>query len=184
MMASSDWIDFALGLPLSDPPGTRFAYCSPGFHLLSAAIAKATGAPASDLAARLLFEPLGIVLGDWPIGPSGHNHGWGDLRLHPLDLAKIGFLFLHDGRWDKTRILPEGWVKKATHSRGPTGLGADGYGLGWWVPSGDLEGAIEARGPRRAENCCHPQSRCGGGHDGRRLRTGGDRALPDRSDQG
>jgi CubicO group peptidase (beta-lactamase class C family) len=146
MMASSDWIDFALGLPLTNPPGTRFAYCSPGFHLLSAAITEATGEPARDLATRLLFGPLGIVPGDWPTGPSGHNHGWGDLRLHPLDLAKIGFLFLHDGRWDKKRILPEGWVEDTTRSRGPTGLGTDSYGLGWWVPSGDLEGAYEARG--------------------------------------
>ena len=107
MMASSDWIDFALSLPLADPPGTRFAYCSPGFHLLSAAITEATGATARDLATRLLFGPLGIVPGDWPIGPSGYNHGWGDLRLRPLDLAKIGFLFLHDGHWDKKRILPK-----------------------------------------------------------------------------
>jgi hypothetical protein len=148
MMASEDWVAFTLNLPLSDPPGQRFAYCSPGMHLLSAMLTVTSSESAGTYARRKLFDPLGIIPGDWPIDPSGNNHGWGDLRLLPYDMAKIGLLFLHDGVWDGNRVLPQGWVKKATRSYGPVSAGknADGYGLGWWVPSGPLAGAFEARG--------------------------------------
>jgi CubicO group peptidase (beta-lactamase class C family) len=146
MMRSSDWVDFTLDLPMSDPPGQRFAYCSPGMHLLSAAITELTGESEADFAARGLFAPLGIVPGDWPRDRAGFNHGWGDLRLRPRDMAKLGLLMLHDGVWDGRRLLPAGWVANATRSRGPADAGGDGYGLGWWVSSGGLAGAFEARG--------------------------------------
>lgn len=146
MTRSSDWVGFTLDLPMSDPPGQRFAYCSPGMHLLSAAITELTGESAADFAAHGLFAPMGIVPGDWPRDRAGLSHGWGDLRLHPRDMAKIGLLMLHDGEWNGRRLLPVGWVTTATRSRGAVGTGGDGYGLGWWISSGELAGAFEARG--------------------------------------
>lgn len=146
MMQSPDWIQFTLDLPRADSPGRRFAYCSPGMHLLSAAITARAGQSEAAFAERGLFGPLGIEPGDWPADPAGYNHGWGDLRLHPRDMAKIGLLFLHDGVWDGERILPERFVTDAIHSRGETTPGGEGYGLGWWLPTGDLKGVFEARG--------------------------------------
>jgi CubicO group peptidase (beta-lactamase class C family) len=146
MTRSSDWVGFTLDLPMSDPPGQRSAYCSPGMHLLSAAITELTGESEAEFAAHGLFAPLGIVPGDWPRDRAGLSHGWGDLRLRPRDMAKIGLLMLHDGVWNGRRLLPAGWVTKATQSRGPVGAGGDGYGLGWWVLSGEPAGAFEARG--------------------------------------
>jgi hypothetical protein len=146
MMRSPDWVGFALALPMSDPPGRRFAYCSPGMHLLSAAITELTGEGEADFAAHALFAPMGIVAGDWPHDPAGRSHGWGDLRLRPHDMAKLGLLMLHDGVWNGQRLLPAGWVAAATRSPGAAGAGGDGYGLGWWVSSGELAGAFEARG--------------------------------------
>jgi CubicO group peptidase (beta-lactamase class C family) len=53
------------------------------------------------------------------------------------DFAKLGLLYLRDGRWDGRRVLPEGWVDFA---RAP-GPGSNGnlYGAGWWIepPAGD-----------------------------------------------
>lgn len=146
MMQSPDWVGFTLDLPVSDPPGRRFAYCSPGMHLLSAAIAELTSGSEAQFAARALFAPMGIVPGDWPRDRTGLNHGWADLRLRPHDMAKLGLLMLHDGVWNGQRLLPRGWVARATRSLGPAGAGGDGYGLGWWVSSGELAGAFEGRG--------------------------------------
>jgi len=146
MMHSPDWVGFTLALPMSAPPGRRFAYCSPGTHLLSAAITELTGESQADFAAHGLFAPMGIVPGDWPRDPAGRSHGWGDLRLRPHDMAKLGLLMLHDGVWNGQRLLPAGWVAAATRSRGAVGAGGDGYGLGWWVLSGELAGAFAARG--------------------------------------
>jgi CubicO group peptidase (beta-lactamase class C family) len=72
---------------MSDSPGQRFAYCSPGMHLLSAAITELTGESAADFAAHEIFAPMGVVPGNWPRDRAGLSHGWGDLRLHPRDMA-------------------------------------------------------------------------------------------------
>jgi CubicO group peptidase (beta-lactamase class C family) len=146
MMQSPDWIGFTFDLPILDPPGQRFAYCSPGMHLLSAAITELMAESEAIFAARVLFAPLGIVAGAWPRDSAGFNYGWGDLRLRPRDMAKLGLLMLHDGVWNGQRLFPAGWVAAATRSRGPAGAGGDGYGLGWWVSGGELAGAFEARG--------------------------------------
>lgn len=146
MMQRPDWVDFTLDLPMSHAPGRRFAYCSPGMHLLSAAITELTDKSEADFAAAAIFAPMGIAAWDWPSDPAGLSHGWGDLRLRPRDMAKIGLLMLHDGVWDGRRLLPAGWAATAARSRGRTSVGGDGYGLGWWIPSRELHGVFEARG--------------------------------------
>ncbi len=97
MRASADWIGFMLHRAMVAGPATKWEYCSGGMHLLSGVIAKATGQSALNFARASLFEPLGISEAIWPADPQGVNFGWGDLRLRPLDMAKIGLLYLHGG---------------------------------------------------------------------------------------
>ncbi len=134
MMQSSDWVRFMLDLPMREEPGTRYEYCSSGMHLLSAVVARATGTSTLDFARRELFEPLGIVHLAWPLDPQGIAHGWGDLHLEPRDMAKIGYLWLHGGRWEDRQIVPAGFMSAATavHSHPGFGPGQE-YGYGFWV---------------------------------------------------
>ena len=60
MRNSPDWVAYALHLTTIAEPGTRFGYCSPNFHLLSAAIATTTKLTTLDYARGRLFGPLGI----------------------------------------------------------------------------------------------------------------------------
>jgi CubicO group peptidase (beta-lactamase class C family) len=51
------------------------------------------------------------------------------------DFARFGLLYLRDGAWDGSRILPEGWVDFA---RTPApGSDANIYGAGFWVAPAD-----------------------------------------------
>lgn len=145
MRQSDDWVRFSLDLPVVAEPGRSFAYCSSGMHLLSAILTARTGLNASDFAAARLFAPLGIARWAWPADPDGNSHGWGDLRLLPRDMAKIGFLYLHGGIWDERRLLPAEWVGRAS-TRQAGGEGGRGYGYGWWVLSGQRDGLYEAEG--------------------------------------
>jgi CubicO group peptidase (beta-lactamase class C family) len=131
MRASADWVQAALDRQMVREPGTSFCYDSPGMHLLSAILQKATGMTALDFARQNLFAPLGIREVFWQSDPQGYNHGWGDLFLKPRDAAKIGYLWRNGGVWEGKQIVSASWVKDSVtaHSFG----GMDDYGYGWWV---------------------------------------------------
>ncbi len=147
MLGTPNWTQFTLALPMRSTPGAAFTYCSPGMHLLSGIVTRASGVSTRALAEAHLFHPLGIDRFEWPADdPQRLNNGWGDLRLHPRDLAKLGLLFLQGGQWDGKQIVSRDWVRAATRRRIDVPGGHDGYGYGWWIPGGEYPGLFEARG--------------------------------------
>jgi CubicO group peptidase (beta-lactamase class C family) len=145
MRRRNDWAQFALDLPMTSEPGTRFLYCNANCHLLSALLTRVTGTNALAFARRELFEPLGIRDTAWPADPQGNNFGWGDLQLHPRDMARLGQLCLERGRWAGRQIIPEAWLRTATRAHVERTGGKDHYGYYWWV-SAQLPGLFEAVG--------------------------------------
>jgi len=134
MRQSNDWVQFMLDLPMTTEAGEKFVYCSGGMHLLSGIISQTTGISALDFARQTLFAPLGIRDVIWPSDAQGRSHGWGDLHLHPYDMAKIGYLWLNHGMWDGKHIISADWVAASTRVHASTGMSND-YGYGWWVKS-------------------------------------------------
>ncbi len=151
MMASPDWVQFMLDLPMRDKPGTRFEYCSGGSHLLSAIIRETTGMDALTFAQLHLFGPLGITNVAWPYDPQGiNNHGWGDLHLGPHDIAKLGLLYLNNGMWDGQQIVTPAWVAAATSRHVPLRWQPhfNAYGYQSWTDTSGFYGA-RGRGGQR-----------------------------------
>jgi CubicO group peptidase (beta-lactamase class C family) len=145
MEQSKNWVEFALGLPMSDKPGEHFEYCSPGMHLLSGVLTRVSKTSALDYARRELFMPLSITDVVWPADRDGVTHGWGDLQLQPRDMAKLGYLWLNEGRWNGKQIVPEAYLRAATqvHSHAPW---EEDYGYGIWVYPQVAGGLFEANG--------------------------------------
>jgi CubicO group peptidase (beta-lactamase class C family) len=146
MRRSADWLQFMLDLPMVAEPGTRWAYCSGNCHLLSAIVTQITGTNALAFARHELFAPLGIADIAWPADARGHNHGWGDLQLHPRDMAKVGQLFLQRGRWKDRQVISEKWIRAATRAHVVRTSNQDNYGYFWWVKGRDYPGMFEAVG--------------------------------------
>ena len=146
MRRSANWIQYALDMPIAVEPGTRFRYCNANCHLLSAIITRATGTNALGFARREWFEPLGIRDVAWPADPHGNNYGWGDLQIHPRDMAKLGQLFLQRGRWGERQVIPERWIETATRPHVEQTGGNDQYGYLWWIPGPPYPGVFEAIG--------------------------------------
>ena len=144
MRASSDWLQFMLDRRMVAEPGAVGEYCSSGMHLLSGIVSSVTGLSAFDYATRRLFRPLGIRDAGWPADPNGVTHGWGDLRLKPPDMARIGYLWLNEGRWQSRQIIPRAWMTSAIlpHARVLTG----DYGYGLWVNRQHDPALFEANG--------------------------------------
>ena len=134
---SSDWLKFVLDLPVVSNPGTRFTYNSGCSMLISGVIERISGQTAADFASASLFEPIGIRSWSWDEGPRGlTNTGWG-LRLRPRDMARLGQLFLNEGRWEDEQVVPRDWVVDV--HRPSTLLPPDrGYKLHWWSRRGAL----------------------------------------------
>jgi hypothetical protein len=117
-------------------------------HLLSGVISRVTGSSALEFARRELLGPLGIRDVEWPADPHGISRGWGDLHLHPRDMAKIGLLWLNGGRWEETQIVPAAWMKEASmpHIKGTGWAKGNEYGYGFWVDSSSTPPMIAATG--------------------------------------
>ncbi len=157
--ASDDWLTFALDLLGGDDQIGEFRY-SPivGVHVLSGILVQATGQSVFDFATKHLFSPLGICVKDnvvlhneeehhaffqgkqasgWVADLQGVNPaGWG-LTLTPLDMAKIGQLYLNGGVWQGKQVIPAWWLDECTkeHSRWVE-LGLP-YGYLWWILDGE-----------------------------------------------
>lgn len=163
-----DWAEAILGLPLATDPGTHWAYSSATSHLLSVLVADATGGSTLRFAQDRLFGPLGIDTSDafvpvglptpeeieqygratvaWPADPQGYNFGGAFLRLPARDLAKFGYLYLNEGRWDGQQVIPADYVRNST-TPGEHDTNAEGdYGWQWWVQTARGHEAFFARG--------------------------------------
>jgi CubicO group peptidase (beta-lactamase class C family) len=130
---SRDWIAFTLSQPMDADPGTKWAYNSGGSHLMSAIVRSVTGRHIDEYAKEVLFDPIGVRDFHWKKTPTGHPDCEGGLYLSAPDLARIGYLYLHDGMWTGRRVLPDGWVRNAT-ARHVKSVGPNwDYGFQWWL---------------------------------------------------
>jgi CubicO group peptidase (beta-lactamase class C family) len=145
MHDSDDWVQYVLDLPMLNRPGTYFEYCNGASFLLSAIIQETTGMTAHEFAQENLFAPLGITDTYWEANPQGINLGYSDLYLLPKDMAKFGYLYLHEGFWDGEQIVPSAWVEASTREHISSTL-QDGYGYQWWVDDAGYYMALGYRG--------------------------------------
>ncbi len=111
---SKEWVMSFLAVPVLKEPGTEFLYNSMATFMLSAIVQKVTGEKMADYLRPRLFEPLGIEGYDWEDSPDGINSGGWGLRVKTEDMAKFGQLYLQNGSWNGTQIIPAAWVEEAT----------------------------------------------------------------------
>lgn len=125
-----------------------------GPDILSGILVKATGQSVLEFAKEHLFEPLGIHVSKnivfeskeeqmafnesvdangWVSDGMGINAaGWG-LTLSPLDMAKIGQLYLDNGIWNGKQIVSKEWVKESTREHSRFKKQDLPYGYLWWL---------------------------------------------------
>ena len=138
----TDWVFEFMNSGLRFEPGTQFFYNSMNTYMLSAIVKRKTGAGLLAYLKPRLFEPLGINSFSWEVCPKGiEKGGWG-LSLTLRDVAKIGQLYLQNGRYkvggEERQLLSSEWVREATRPQiaTPTGECRDGYGYQIWMGPG------------------------------------------------
>jgi CubicO group peptidase (beta-lactamase class C family) len=119
--------------PLSSAPGTRFGYDNATVTLLGAILEKASGMPLPVYARQNLVEPLGMA-------EPGYRR---NLHLRTVDAARLGLLFLRQGKWGDRQLLPAEYVAAATQQQAAGGppVGFP-HGYLWWIVPPAAPGGI------------------------------------------
>lgn len=131
-------VRYALSRPAIAVPPPGWSYNDAMVALIAPILERAQGADLAVLAARQLFDPLGIGRFEWRRDRDGNPLAPGGLALRTRDLLKIAVLMMEGGRWRGTQLLPESWVAQSLTPLGPAtwraGPVADpGYGLLWFT---------------------------------------------------
>jgi CubicO group peptidase (beta-lactamase class C family) len=132
----TDMRDLALSsTQIVRPPGQEWLYNNYHPLLLGLVLERATGMTVSDYMATRLWQPLGAEAdATWNLDSeaSGFEKMESGMNATPLDFARFGQLFLHDGVWNGARIVSQDWVRVATAADTSTDP-AENYQYFWWI---------------------------------------------------
>lgn len=158
-----DPVRSALLRPMVEQPGAHFFYDNLSVDIISGLLTRVTGMKAAMFADRTLFATLGIwrssdtrfvwkqegtgphtwhgdALWDeqdgypWKVTLQGMNTGSFGAHFTAREMAKLGFLYLNQGQWEGTQVIPQHYIAASTHkqSRGGPPVNAN-YGYLWWI---------------------------------------------------
>ncbi len=164
---SDDFVKFTLDLLGGKGQIGKFKYTPLiGPDILSGILIRATGQSVLDFARDNLFSPLEITvennvafhskeeqlafnkakdISGWVVDGAGINTGGWGLTLSPMDMAKIGQLFLDRGMWNGKQIVSESWIDESTKEHSKWEKLGMSYGYLWWIID-DKEHACAAMG--------------------------------------
>ena len=141
--------DLIAEIPGGEPPGTRYAYCSPDSMVLDWVRERATGQTFPEALAELWraigAEGAAVVGLDAPAGDGGVAMAAGALAVTARDWARLGWLQV-DGTWDGVPLLDPSWVEAGCRPELPflapgrlpsTITTHAGFGYHWWPVAAD-----------------------------------------------
>jgi CubicO group peptidase (beta-lactamase class C family) len=130
-------------VPLTKDPGAGFQYSNMTSNLLAIIVARACDTDLRTFADEHLFSLLHADVGEWWIDQDGYYYGMSGIHLTAREMAKFGLLYLNEGEYRGTQVLPADWVRESLQSYSDVvyftggrkkGCCFDelGYGYQWW----------------------------------------------------
>lgn len=112
-------------------PGTRFEYQSGATQLLGFALKKALKQPLANYLSEKFWIPLGMEQNaKWSTDNHGMEKTYCCIHSNARDFAKLGQLFLDDGKVGDLQILNSDFIEQM---RTPTEKSENIYGMGLWI---------------------------------------------------
>jgi CubicO group peptidase (beta-lactamase class C family) len=119
----------ALTLPLTAPPGEKFAYGPSHYEVLEFFLAQKLGEPPLAWMERALFGPLGIRPGGWRRDRLGNPYFSAGAQVSARNLLAIGHLVRRKGWHWIFPLVPSSAVRQASVGSAANPI----YGLGFWL---------------------------------------------------
>ena len=114
-----------------EKPGTDFEYQSGATQLLGFALRKSMNQTISLYASEKLWKPLGMEhSADWSTDELGMEKTFCCIHSTSRDFAKLGQLFLNDGKFGGQQIISSEFLNEM---KTPTKLSKEAYGMGLWI---------------------------------------------------
>jgi CubicO group peptidase (beta-lactamase class C family) len=149
-----DWADRPEGQTPADwpnrklsEPGTRYKYNDARVNVLALAALHVLRRPLPEYLREEIMEPIGAsstwrwygyenswvdIDGRRLQSMTGGGHWGGGMFISTRDMARFGYLFLRNGKWNDRQIVSQKWIDMA-RSPGPAN---DGYGyMNWFLNS-------------------------------------------------
>ena len=137
-----DIAEFVTSRDSAFAPGTHWEYSNASSNIIAVAIRNVLSDRGTYLAfpKRALFDAAGMSSAVLETDAAGTFIGSSYMYATARDWARFGMLYLRDGVWNGTRILPPGWV---AYTRTPAPADeAKRYGAHFW-----LEIPLDTQGP-------------------------------------
>jgi CubicO group peptidase (beta-lactamase class C family) len=137
--ASPDLRTAALQSEIVESPGERFHYNDYNPLLVGMILERATGMTIADYMATRLWGPMGAEAdGSWDLDSekSGFEKMSVGLNGRPIDMAKLGWIFLHGGKNGERQVVPATWVEETTRTDEGETLAdhsSQNYRHYWWI---------------------------------------------------
>lgn len=139
-----------------DAPGRVHHYVSADTQVLGMVLLGSTGMGPSKFMSKRLWPKLGAECkGEWLTDDKGTELAFGGVNLCLRDFARIGQLYLRNGKsLNGKQIVSSAWITASTKPRSEhlrpgrfkeSGEPNLGYGYQWWIPEG-MEGEFLAIG--------------------------------------
>jgi CubicO group peptidase (beta-lactamase class C family) len=138
---------YAVSLPLTDEPDSKWLYSSGTTNIVTRILGDAYGdthgssSGVERVLQQRLFAPIGMHA-TARFDAAGTFIGSSYVFATARDYARFGYLYLQDGNWNGTQVLPAGWVD---HARVQTVVDAEtslGYGAHWWTLPGEEDSLV------------------------------------------
>jgi CubicO group peptidase (beta-lactamase class C family) len=131
---SPDLRETALNSKIVEAPGQRFTYNDYNPLLVGMILERATGMSIAEYMESRLWQPIGAEgYGSWSLDSeqSGFEKMFVGVNGRAIDLVKLGWLFLNDGRNGDKQVVPTSWVAEVTKFKTTT----DNYSYRhyWWI---------------------------------------------------
>lgn len=145
-ISGNDWRKSFFEASFKFDPGTKFEYNSMNSYMLSAIVTEITGQTLFEFCKERIFNPMGIKRVFWESCPQSITKGGWGLFMRIEDMAKMGQLYLQDGKWEGKQIVSRQWVVESTALQIET-LDDDNkhYGYQIWI-NNDREGSFAYNG--------------------------------------
>ncbi|NNJ53728.1 MAG: serine hydrolase [Ignavibacteriaceae bacterium] len=134
-----NWLKTTIELPLLYDPGIKFSYNTFQTHLLSAIMTMVSNQSTLEFAREKLLHPINIDVAEWQQCPQGYYFGGNNMYFTPRNMARLGYLYMHDGLLEGNQIVPANWVQASltnytNFSNSNWGnLHNVNYGYLWWL---------------------------------------------------